>query len=188
VHFSTCKYPLSGAFEIQDAGGNPGESSGSPSNHAPATRTRRGTLTGAPATADINDPYIQEIAKFSVAEMDKGSNALYHRTIVRLIEAKKQVVAGSLVHLTYELGYSDCRKGSQHDPELCKLKEGSVRLQSSFELTFIKMYFVIGKGNLRSESLGQALAEGTLRNQLHLRPVSKENQEGISLRLSYLYL
>jgi Cystatin domain len=89
-------------------------------------------LIGGPVVADINDPYIQEIAKFSVAEMDKGSNALYHRTIVRLIEAKKQIVSGSLVHLTYELGYSDCRKGSYSAPEQRKLKEDSVRFQKIF--------------------------------------------------------
>lgn len=129
MHHSTYNSLSSGAFEIQDAGANPGEVAGNPSNHAPAaTRTRRGTLLGTAADADINDPYIQEIAKFSVAEMDKGSNALFHRTIVRLIEAKTQIIAGKMVHLTYELGYSDCRKGPEHDPEQCKLKEESVRL------------------------------------------------------------
>jgi hypothetical protein len=171
---------------VQEAGANPGDAAAgtTPDNHAPATRTRR-ALAGGLSAADINDPYIQEIAKFSVAEMDKGSNALYHRTIVRLIEARKQVVAGVLVHLTYELGYSDCRKGSDSDPEQCKLTEESVRLKNILRLNLIitKFTWSLGKGNLRSESVGQALVEGAHCDQLHLCPVSKEEQEGISIHL-----
>jgi len=110
---------------------------------------------GGVAPADVNDPYIQEIAKFSVAELDKGTNALYQRTIVRLIEAKKQVVAGYLVHLTYELGYSDCRKGSTNAPEECKVKDDSVSfINPLVYCRNISILFFTGKGNLRSESLG----------------------------------
>jgi hypothetical protein len=49
------------------------------------------TLVGAPAEADISDPYIQEIASAAVAEVDRRSNALYRQKVVRIVEAQKQV-------------------------------------------------------------------------------------------------
>jgi hypothetical protein len=50
-----------------------------------------GILTGAPIQADINDPYIQEIANTALAEVDGRSNALYRQKVVRIVEARKQV-------------------------------------------------------------------------------------------------
>jgi hypothetical protein len=49
------------------------------------------TLVGAPAQADVSDPYIQEIASAAVAEVDRRSNALYRQKVVRIVEAQKQV-------------------------------------------------------------------------------------------------
>jgi hypothetical protein len=39
-----------------------------------------------------------------------------------------QVVAGTLVRLTMELGYTACRKGEDGDISNCQLKEDSVML------------------------------------------------------------
>ena len=39
-----------------------------------------------------------------------------------------QVVAGTLVHLTLEVGYTTCRKGEDSDISNCQLKEDSVML------------------------------------------------------------
>ena len=54
-------------------------------------KRRASVLTGAPAQADITDPYIQEIANTASAEVDGRSNALYRQKLVRIVEAQKQV-------------------------------------------------------------------------------------------------
>jgi hypothetical protein len=48
-------------------------------------------LVGAPTQANLNDPYIQEIASAALAEIDRQSNALYRQKVVRIVEAQKQV-------------------------------------------------------------------------------------------------
>jgi hypothetical protein len=48
-------------------------------------------LVGAPTEADVNDPYIQDIASTALAAVDKRSNALYKQKVVRIVEAQKQV-------------------------------------------------------------------------------------------------
>jgi len=54
---------------------------------------RSDALTGASAQADVNDPYIQEIASSALAELDRRSNALYRQKVVRIVEAQKQVIS-----------------------------------------------------------------------------------------------
>jgi hypothetical protein len=49
------------------------------------------TLVGAPAEADVNDSYIQEMASTALAEVDRRSNALYRQKVVRIVSAQKQV-------------------------------------------------------------------------------------------------
>jgi hypothetical protein len=49
------------------------------------------TLVGAPAQADVSDPYIQEMASTALAEVDRRSNALYRQKVVRIVNAQKQV-------------------------------------------------------------------------------------------------
>jgi hypothetical protein len=46
---------------------------------------------GAPAQADVSDPYIQEIASAALVELDRRSNALYKQKIVRILNAQQQV-------------------------------------------------------------------------------------------------
>jgi hypothetical protein len=48
-------------------------------------------LVGAPTEANLDDPYIQEIASTALAEIDRRSNALYRQKVVRIVEAQKQV-------------------------------------------------------------------------------------------------
>jgi hypothetical protein len=48
---------------------------------------------GAPTEADVNDPYIQEIARDALAEVDRRSNALYRQKVVMIMEAQKQVIS-----------------------------------------------------------------------------------------------
>jgi hypothetical protein len=59
----------------------------------PTSRVRRqpDALVGAPTQADVNDPYIQEIASAALAEVDRRSNAIYRQKVVRIVNAQKQV-------------------------------------------------------------------------------------------------
>jgi len=54
-------------------------------------KKRSDALTGAPVKADVNDPYIQDIASAALAEVDRRSNALYKQKVVRILEAQTQV-------------------------------------------------------------------------------------------------
>jgi hypothetical protein len=62
-------------------------------------------LAGAPSPADVNDPYIQEIASTALAEIDGRSNALYRQKVVRIVEAQKQVhfVLSCIVAVVYSV-------------------------------------------------------------------------------------
>lgn len=48
-------------------------------------------ILGAPFQADVNDSYIQEIARHALAEVDRRSNAIYRQKIVRIVNSQKQV-------------------------------------------------------------------------------------------------
>ncbi|XP_059483210.1 uncharacterized protein LOC132201224 isoform X2 [Neocloeon triangulifer] len=115
-----------GSFEVHEAE-NPGGAYGANPNVQQARKVKRSSmLVGAPSSADLNDPQLKEIADFAVLELDKGTNALYHRTVVNIVEAKTQVVAGTLYHLKLELGFSDWAKNTEK-PEKVNLKADSNR-------------------------------------------------------------
>jgi hypothetical protein len=50
-----------------------------------------GASLGGITQADVNDPYIQEIASSALAEIDGRSNALYRQKVLRIVEAQQQV-------------------------------------------------------------------------------------------------
>ncbi|CAB3374118.1 Hypothetical predicted protein [Cloeon dipterum] len=107
-----------GAFEVHEAE-NPGVAT------ATSGRTKR-SLVGGVSPADPNDPKFKEIADHAVLELDKGTNALYHRTVVKIVSARTQVVSGALYYLKLELGYSDWAKNTPK-PTKIQLTEGSER-------------------------------------------------------------
>ncbi|KAJ9595094.1 hypothetical protein L9F63_013620, partial [Diploptera punctata] len=74
------------------------------------TRKRREIVRGGVFTADLDDPYIMEMANFGVSELDRGSNSLYRQCITRIMKASKQVVAGYNIYLTVEVQQSSHRK------------------------------------------------------------------------------
>jgi len=51
------------------------------------------SVIGDSTQADVNDPYIQEIASAALAEVDRRSNALYRQKVVKIVEAQKQVIS-----------------------------------------------------------------------------------------------
>ncbi|XP_021719798.1 cysteine proteinase inhibitor 1-like [Chenopodium quinoa] len=50
-------------------------------------------LGGYKPIKDINDPYVQEVAKFAVAKHNEEANS--HLGIVRIVKGESQVVAGT---------------------------------------------------------------------------------------------
>ena len=48
-------------------------------------------VTGGVFSAEVDDPYILQMANFGVSELDRSTNSLYRQCIVRLISASKQV-------------------------------------------------------------------------------------------------
>lgn len=69
---------------------------------------------------DVDDSYVKELAAFALSEMDRETESAYQRKVIRITEARKQLVAGTLMHLKLELGLTSCVKG-QMDAKNCML-------------------------------------------------------------------
>ena len=52
---------------------------------------KRSIHVGRSVPTEINDPYVLEMAKTALTELDKSSNSLYKHKISRIIEAQKKV-------------------------------------------------------------------------------------------------
>ncbi|XP_049828716.1 kininogen-1-like [Schistocerca gregaria] len=92
---------------------------------AKSARRRRQTIPGGLADADVNEEGVKKAADFALTEIEKTSNSAYKQTLVQILSAKKQVVAGFLYHLQLEVGESSCDKGSNKPASECSLREGS---------------------------------------------------------------
>jgi len=80
---------------------------------------REEPLFGGPQNIDVEDPYVKELADFAVVEIDKGLNSPYQQKVVRVVEAKTQVVQGTLMHLKLELVTTNCSKNEKVHSENC---------------------------------------------------------------------
>ncbi|XP_047114258.1 uncharacterized protein LOC124794718 isoform X1 [Schistocerca piceifrons] len=83
--------------------------------------TRR--LLGASSPVDVSDPYVQEVADSSLAELNRRSNNVYRRELIRVLSAEVQVVAGRLIHLRMEIGYSTCKKETEINSGDCSVRK-----------------------------------------------------------------
>ncbi|GLH11267.1 Cathepsin L [Gryllus bimaculatus] len=100
-----------------------------------STRTKRSSgLRGAPETADVNDSYIIEMANFVLTNLDASSNSPFKHHLIEITNATKQIVAGTLTHVTLRLGHSTCRKGHDGDSSSCTLQENSIQKQCTAEI------------------------------------------------------
>ena len=88
-------------------------------------------LVGGLQPVNVDDTYVKELAAFALSEMDKGTESTYQRKVVRITEAKKQVVSGILMYLKLELGLTSCVKGQSNandcaltseEKEVCTVK------------------------------------------------------------------
>lgn len=83
------------------------------------SRKKREMALGGPQQIDVEDPYVKELASFALVEIDKGLNSPYQQKVVRVVEAKTQVVAGTLMHLKLELATTNCLKSEKLAAENC---------------------------------------------------------------------
>ncbi|KFQ94267.1 Cystatin, partial [Nipponia nippon] len=67
---------------------------------------------GAPVeiTDTGNDEGLQRALQFAMAEYNKASNDMYSSRVVRIISAKKQIVAGIKYIMKVEIGRTTCPK------------------------------------------------------------------------------
>ncbi|XP_049786846.1 T-kininogen 2 isoform X1 [Schistocerca cancellata] len=92
---------------------------------AKTSRRKREALVGGLVDADVNEEGVKNAVDFALTEIDKTSNSAYKQVLVQILSAQKQVVAGTLYHLQFEVGDSNCDKRSSKADSECSLKDGS---------------------------------------------------------------
>ncbi|NXR08942.1 CYT protein, partial [Semnornis frantzii] len=82
----------------------------------------RPLMVGAPLTisAGDNDEGLQEALNFAIEEYNKASNDRYSSRVVRIISAKKQIVAGINYIMEVEIARTTCQKPAA-DLQSCAL-------------------------------------------------------------------
>ncbi|XP_037006715.1 cystatin-C [Artibeus jamaicensis] len=70
----------------------------------------RPVATGGLAEADINEEGVQQALNFALNEYNKASNDAFHSRALRVVRARKQVVAGLNYFLDVEIGRTTCTK------------------------------------------------------------------------------
>ncbi|NXP55801.1 CYT protein, partial [Heliornis fulica] len=68
-------------------------------------------LLGAPMSIpDTNDDGLQRALQFAMSEYNKASNDMYSSRVVRIIDAKRQIVSGIKYIMKVEIGRTTCPK------------------------------------------------------------------------------
>ncbi|CAH0382677.1 unnamed protein product [Bemisia tabaci] len=84
---------------------------GSPVNSDYAETTTQ-FLPGGLKPVDTNDARVQELAKFSLSELKSSLGTSENPQMVKVTKAYKQVVAGTMYHITYEVSIPNGAKKS----------------------------------------------------------------------------
>ena len=95
-----------------------------------ATGTSR--MTGGWSAVPNHDLQVQEVSKYASDVISDRSNSLYHKKLIHVHEASRQVVSGLKYNLTLDLGTTICRKNEvvTETQDRCSLKEDQVRCLS----------------------------------------------------------
>jgi len=72
---------------------------------------------------DEKNEELHELVNFVVDNVDRMSNAMHAQKLVKIIEAKRQLVSGLKTKLVIELGYTGCRKHKELDKSQCEIDE-----------------------------------------------------------------
>ncbi|XP_054443395.1 cystatin-C-like [Pteronotus mesoamericanus] len=67
-------------------------------------------MPGGLAEADVNEEGVQQALNFALSEYNKESNDAFHSRAMRVMRARKQVVAGLNYFLDVEVGRTTCTK------------------------------------------------------------------------------
>ncbi|KAM8775088.1 cystatin-C-like [Rhynchonycteris naso] len=78
----------------------------------------RPPMPGGLAEADVEEEGVQQALKFALSEYNKASNDAFHSRAMRVVRARKQVVAGLKYYLDVEVGRTTCTK-SQTNLDKC---------------------------------------------------------------------
>nr|B1P1J3.1 RecName: Full=Cystatin-1; AltName: Full=Cystatin JZTX-75; Flags: Precursor [Chilobrachys guangxiensis]ABY71743.1 cystatin-like peptide [Chilobrachys guangxiensis] len=85
------------------------------------------TKTGGWRDKDVDDEDIRKFATLAASENSKMSNSLYFEKLVKVIEAKSQVVSGVKYNITFEIAPTECKKNGKGYDKLseCPLLESA---------------------------------------------------------------
>ncbi|KAF7238404.1 Cystatin [Varanus komodoensis] len=89
----------------------------------PALAASRVPMPGGLVDRSVADPDVRKAAAFAVEAYNRASNSLFYYKVLRILDAKSQVVAGVKYYLTVELVSTQCEK-----------KGGSVLNQAEVDL------------------------------------------------------
>ncbi|XP_012273766.1 uncharacterized protein LOC105696127 [Orussus abietinus] len=86
------------------------------------TRAKRENAVGAPHGISKDDPEVQRFANLGLVKFSEISESSNEPILVEVLEATRQIVAGSLYKIKVKLGTSNCPKGTK---ENCQLNESA---------------------------------------------------------------
>ncbi|KAF3824594.1 cystatin-C [Mirounga angustirostris] len=118
-------------------------------------RTPKSTLVGGVLDADVNEEGVQQALNFALSEYNKASNDAYHSRAMRVVRARKQVVAGMNYYLEVEIGRTRCTK-SQPNLDSCPFHDQPHLMRKT--LCSFRIYTVpwLGKTSLVKSSCQDA--------------------------------
>ena len=93
------------------------------------TSTEMSYLPGGLQDADTSDKDVQQAVEFALHRYNSDNNDLYLSALVRVVRARRQVVAGMNYYLDLEIGRTTCTK-DQSTQDACPFSEESTQLCS----------------------------------------------------------
>ncbi|XP_058419330.1 cystatin-C-like [Diceros bicornis minor] len=90
-------------------------------------------LVGGLSEADVNEQGVQQALDFALSEYNKASNDAFHSRALRVVRARKQVVAGLNYFLDVEIGRTRCTK-SQPNLASCPFHDPLRKTLCSFQI------------------------------------------------------
>ncbi|KAI5929884.1 Cystatin-C [Manis javanica] len=89
---------------------------------AAGSKLGRSQLVGGLMDADVREAGVQQALNYALSEYNQASNDAYHSRVLRVLRARKQVVAGMNYFLDVEIGRTTCTK-SQPNLTSCPFHE-----------------------------------------------------------------
>ncbi|XP_066243052.1 cystatin-C-like [Saccopteryx leptura] len=77
---------------------------------AAGANPRKAPMPGGLSEADVEEEGVKQALKFALSEYNKASNDAFHSRAMRVVRARKQIVAGLNYFLDVEVGRTTCTK------------------------------------------------------------------------------